>query len=203
TPESNGTYFRYMSAALVGTLATDGSTWGFLSSRGLYNFSAYQWYRYGGAFTNIFVPMMGATENRLIRAEALLRTGDAAGAADLINVTRTASQTIGTTQYPGLPAATAAGVPESATCVPQTRAGACGDLMEALIYERRIELYGVDGMRSWADNRGFGRLREGNPIHMPIPGRELEALGLGLYTYGGAGGNCAFGAACSPNFINP
>jgi hypothetical protein len=203
TPESDGTYFRFMSPALVGTLATEGSTWGFLADRGLYNFSAYQWYRYGGGFTNIFVPMMGVTENRLIRAEALLRTGDAEGAAALINVSRTAPQTIGTTQYPGLPAVTAAGVPQGESCVPRTRGGACGDLLEALIYERRIELYGVDGMRSWADNRGFGRLREGNPIHMPVPGRELEALGLPQYTYGGVGGNCAFGAACAPAFVNP
>lgn len=203
TPDSDGKYFRHMSVALVGSAVTEGGIWGFLPDRGLYNFSAYQWFRYSGAFTNIFVPMMGVTENRLIRAEALLRTGDAAGAAALINVTRTASHTIGTTTYPGLPAATAAGVPESATCVPQTRTGACGDLLEALIYERRIELYGIDGMRSWADNRGFGRLREGNPIHMPVPGRELEALGLAPYTYGGVGGNCAVGAACVPAFVNP
>lgn len=203
TPDSDGAYFRYMSPDLVGSLETEGSAWGFLSSRGLYNFSAYQWYRYRGAFHNIFVPVVSVTENRLLRAEALLRTGDTEGAADLINVTRTAEQTIGQTTYPGLPPVTGDGVPEAADCVPQTRTGQCGDLMDALIYERRIELYGMDGMRSWVDNRGFGLLREGNPIHMPIPGRELQTLGLPAYTYGGVGGNCAFGSSCTPNFVNP
>jgi hypothetical protein len=216
TPTSDGSLFRYMSPALVGTDDTEGGRWGFLPDRGLYNFSAYQWFKYrgagasagGGAFSNIFVPLMSVTENNLLRAEALARTGNPAGAATLVNISRTRTQRIvalggAFADYPGLPPVTATGVTDAADCVPRTRTGACGSLMDAIHYERRIELYGVDGMRAWVDNRGFGWLREGNPIHFPVPGRELEALGVPIYTYGGVGGNCAFGAACAPNYLNP
>lgn len=198
TPESNGTYFRFV----VNPGGAPDSQYGFVTDRGLYNFSNYQWFRYGGSFYNIAVPLMGVDENRLIRAEALLRLGREAEAAELINVTRTRTQRIGTTNYPGLPAVTAAGVPEADDCVPQTRTGACGSLLDALIYERRVELYGVDAMRAYADNRGFGLLREGTPIHMPIPARELAALDLPVYTFGGVGGNCAFGSTCVLPEIN-
>jgi hypothetical protein len=57
-----------------------------------------------------------------------------------VNLTRTATQRIGTATYPGLPAVTASGVPQGAGCVPRTVAGACGSLLDAIHYERRIEL---------------------------------------------------------------
>ena len=186
TPTSNGSYTRYRA---------DNN--GFEVDRGTYLFSAYQWSRHaiklGATGTNTgfnqgTVVLIGVDENTLLRAEALLRTGDAGGAATLINVTRTRPQTIGSTTYPGLPAVTAAGVPEvGGVCVPRLDSGQCGDLLGALRYERMIELAATDNVRGYADSRGWGTLPDGALLHFPIPGNALDLYGLPNYTYGGVG----------------
>ena len=90
-----------------------------------------------------------------MRAEALLRTGDRAGAIALIDITRVRTQRVDTTDQPGLPALTVAGVPEvNGACVPRTDRGACGDLLTALRYERMVELAGTDMIIPRADSRG-------------------------------------------------
>ncbi|MGH7460514.1 MAG: hypothetical protein ACREMA_05745 [Longimicrobiales bacterium] len=179
TPTSPGAYFRHRA-----------DNTGFDATRGLYQFSAYQWYRNNGSSNTGFSPVMTADENRLLRAEAMLRTNNNAEAANLINVSRTRTVRIGTAPFPGLPAVTAQGVPVSAGCVPKglkTGVG-CGTLLEALMYERGIELAGTDPTRGWLDRRGFGQLVPGTILHMPIPARYLIALGLPLYSFGGIGG---------------
>jgi hypothetical protein len=186
TPKSNGAYFRYRQP-------TDNN--GFDPSRGLAYFSNYQWYRYSGRATSGQHAVLSADENMLLRAEALLRTGNLAGAADLINITRTRTRRIGSTNYDGLPAVTADGVPQADDCVPRTPTGACGSLMDALRYERQIELAGADPVRAWFDYRGFGQLLDGTPIHMPIPARYLVSLNIPFYTFGGVGGQGA--ATCT------
>jgi hypothetical protein len=187
TPTSDGSYTRYR--------ADDN---GFMPHRGTWHFSAYQWGRHairnGLTGTNTgnnsgLYPLITADENTLLRAEALLRTGDRAGAAALINVTRTRPQRIGSTTYEGLPPVTAAGVPTvNGVCVPRTDSGACADLLGALRYERMIELAGTDLFRGFADSRGFGILADGTPIHYPVPGNALELYGLEEYSFGGPGG---------------
>jgi hypothetical protein len=177
TPTSNGAYFRYRS--------TDP---GFTTTRGTYNYSAYQWYRRNGASNTGTWTLMSVDENRLLRAEALLRTNQLQAAADLINVSRTRTVRISTTDYQGLPAVTTQGVPASATCVPRNESGACGSLLEALIYEREIESGGWDPLRTWADRRGLGTLLKGTILHLPIPARYLVSMGLPLYSFGGVGG---------------
>jgi hypothetical protein len=184
TPTSDGAYTRYRA---------DNN--GFEVDRGKYLFSAYQWARHairnnntGTASNTGVLFLMTADENNLLRAEALLRTGNAQGAADLINVTRTRTQRIGTTDYPGLPAVTAAGVPNvNGVCVPRTDAGACGDLLAAIRYERMIELASTDVIRGYMDARGFGILVDGALLHFPVPGNALELDGLENYTFGGVG----------------
>jgi hypothetical protein len=199
-PNSAGAYFRYRCTTLQGTTgcATHDNN-GFDVNRGLGYFSTYQWRRYGGQFRdgrqNV---VLSADENRLLRAEAMFRTGDLQGAADLINVSRTRNVLIGTTSYPGLPAVTVSGVPastETAPCVPRTVQGACGSLMDALRYERQIELAGTDPVRAWMDYRGFGQLLDGTPVHMPIAARYLVTLQIPFYTFGGVGGEG--GAVCT------
>jgi hypothetical protein len=176
TPTAAGAYFRYR---------TDNN--GFDAARGTYNFSAYQWYRNGGSSTSGQMRLFRVDENNLLRAEAFLRTGNATEAARLINISRTRQVTIGSTNFPGLPAVTATGVPQSTGCVPRTKAGACGTLMDALMYERGIELAGTDTYRGWLDRRGFGQLVPGTILHMPIPARYLVSMGLPLYSFGGVG----------------
>src|SRR5262245_37349996 len=140
SPTAAGAYFRYRA-----------DNTGFDAARGTYNFSAYQWYRNAGSSTSGQMRLFTADENTLLRAEAFLRTGNTAQAATLINVTRTRQQRIGTATFNGLPAVIAAGVPAGTGCVPRTKTGACGSLMDALMYERGIELAALDPYRGWMD----------------------------------------------------
>ena len=57
--------------------------------------------------------------------------------------------------------------------------------MDALLWEKRLESSGVETTINWADWRRFGMLRTGSLISLPIHGRELTALQLPYYTYGG------------------
>lgn len=167
-PQSDGKYFRYM--------ANDA---GFDISYGGYRMSAYQWYRYGGRYSSGFVPFMSVDEMRLLEAEAELRLDHPDVAADLINVTRVANGE--------LPPVDADGVPESADCVPRRDDGSCGDLLDALMYERSIELAGLEATRAYLDRRGFGTLAEGTFLQLPVPGEELQLIGEPIYTFGGVG----------------
>lgn len=190
TPQSNGAYTRYRA---------DNN--GFVQT--LYLFSAYQWARHAHrnnssatANNTGTAHIATADENRLLRAEALLRTGNAQGAADLINVTRTRDQKIGNDTYPGLPAVTTAGVPQSGTCVPRTDSGACGDLWVALRYERMIELIALDAVRGYADSRGWGILPDGTWLQLPVPPEELTIFDVPIYSFGGVG--TEWGAVYAP-----
>ena len=176
TPTSNGSYFRYRADNI------------FRPERGTYHHSHYQWFRNAGRTNTGTVTLMSVDEMNLLRAEALLRLNRVAEAVPLINRTRTRTQRIGTTDYPGLPAVSASGVPQSADCVPRTAAGACGSLMDALIYERALETYTLDALIAYLDSRGSGRLPAGTFVHLPVPGSELLSSGLELYSFGGVGG---------------
>jgi hypothetical protein len=119
-------------------------------------------------------------ELRLYQAEAHYRAGQYGAAADLINVTR-----VGNGQ---LPPVTGQGVvPGGTGCVPRTESGACGDLWDALVYERMMELSFIEPARTFLDRRGLGTLFPGTMIHLPIPGSRLEILGIPRYTFGGGG----------------
>mgnify|MGYP006282650327 CR=1 FL=1 len=157
--------------------------------RGTYHRSHYVDTRYQAyAFSCNFcwtgmVPEMTVTEMNLLKAEALMRTGSPGQAADIINQTRTANG--------GLPEVTADGVPDSNSCVPQNADGSCGDLMDALQYEWGVEVFQVSAGLAWAHDRGWGELVSGTPVHMPVPGSELEVLQKEIYTFGGEAGGAA------------
>jgi hypothetical protein len=176
TPTSNGTYFRYRADNI------------FRPERGTYHQSHYQWFRNAGRASSGTYVIMSVDEMNLLKAEAYLRTNRAAEAVPLINITRTRVQRIGTTNFPGLPAVTVDGVPNSPTCVPKRADGTCGTLMDALIYERMIENSMLDSYIGYFDSRGFGRLPSGTILHLPIPARELINMGLPVYSFGGVGG---------------
>lgn len=135
-----------------------------------------------------FKTVMTVRENNLIRAEAYIRLGQPELALGYINEYRTSTGQFGG----GLPPVTVQGAPHSSEgaddCVPRMRDGSCADLMNALNYERRLMSLGNNAQRSWLDGRGMGTLLEGTPLHLPVPGRELEQLGMPVYTFGGVGG---------------
>lgn len=161
------------------------------ADRGTYRYSWYYYLR-SGAGESWYTgpqPTMTVTEMDLIRAEALIRLNRAAEAIPFINNSRVVNG-----QLPAI--LTVDGPPDESSCVPRKFNGQCGSLWDALRYEKNLELMGIEGGIAWYDGRGWGALQEGTPIHMPVPGRELDNLGLPNYTFGGVGGD---GAAGPPN----
>lgn len=168
-PTSPGKYYRYLPNQIM------------RPERGLYHFSYYQFYRYGpnGGYRTREHAIIPMDILNLIRAEAYYFLNRREEAAALVNITRVANGE--------LPPVTADGVPQSPTCVPRMDGVNCAGLLDAIRWERAIEGVGVDGYRAYLDNRGSGRLSPGTFIHYPIPARELETIGVPVYTWGGVG----------------
>jgi hypothetical protein len=162
-----GTQFRY----LVSTMS---------ANKGLYLQSNYRSIKFG---TNADTGTRGVNstmtprEMELIKAEGLIRLNRAAEALPLINSSRVAA---------GLKPVTVDGPPDDASCVPRGDDGSCGDLMDALMYEKRLETYGIEATIPFCDARGWGKLMTGSMMQLPVPGRELQTLGLPGYSYGGS-----------------
>lgn len=124
----------------------------------------------------------------LLAAEAYLRTNDIPKAIAKINIWRSRA---------GLPALTGTSVndlvPGGASCVPRVPTGpnytstACGNLMEAMKWEKRMEL-AYNHMGAWYfDARGWGDLVKDTPLMYPVPVTELDARLKGYYNLGGGG----------------
>lgn len=181
TAGADATYLRY-----------DGSS-PFRPERGLYHFSNYRDIRYEYFFSdfNGRIPSYLPEETELLVAEGMLRTGDAQGAMEIVNDFRARG---------GLPPFTSptGTAPEDGDgyCVPRTADDACGDLEEALKYEKRVELFHVGPHVEYFDDRRWGDLVTGTAIHLPVPGSELLLLLEEIYSFGGVGGE---GAA--PNLV--
>jgi hypothetical protein len=166
-------------------------------ARGPYFFSNWAHARYRAhsyevspAFTTA-VPYVLAAENDLLIAEALVRTnGDKNRAATLVNKTRV----------------TRGGLP------PITASTPTAEFLGAIFYERDVELWGTGAARGWFDRRridasvtynglaigniwafrGGSNLQKGTPRSLPVPAKELETLGIPVYTFGGDGPNPVF-----------
>jgi starch-binding outer membrane protein, SusD/RagB family len=154
--------------------------------RGTWRWSWYLNIRYlpwvRDAATNPDLPWLLKEEMDLLKAEGLFYKNDLAGAAALINRTRTAA---------GLNATNAAGL--NTSCVPKLPDGSCGNLFEMLKWEKRNEHLGVGLMSApwWFDSRGWGDLYRGTQLEFPMPCREAQVLLLECYTFGGVGGTRA------------
>ncbi|HVF39786.1 MAG TPA: RagB/SusD family nutrient uptake outer membrane protein [Gemmatimonadaceae bacterium] len=169
----------------------------FAAARGTYFFSQWAHARYIEFGFEADAPFLGiapyvlAAENDLLIAEALVRTnGDKGRAATLINKTRVGRG--------GLPALSGA--------------SSNNDLLAAIFYERDVELFDTGAGQAWFDRRridtnltyngipigntwgfrGGSNLQKGTPRHLPVPAKELETLGLPVYTYGGNAPNPIF-----------
>jgi len=181
SPSSLGKYFGYNTATL------------YAASRGLYHRSRYYYWRagFGSTWEQGVQQWMTRTEMDLLKAEALIRLNRATEAIPLINLSRVANGE--------LPAITTTDGPAQAnSCVPKKQDGQCGSLWDALKYEKRIEMTGVEPGVSWYDARGWGTLLEGTMTQLPIPARERETVQQPVYTFGGAAGSP--GSAAAPNF---
>jgi hypothetical protein len=148
-----------------------GSEWGF---------SMYEHKRWGavraaggnGPYTD-----MSATEISMLAAEGYLRAGQVAQAIPLINASRvrnglqpipagtTATQPIGT-------------MPNCVPRVPQApnfTSTACGTVLEAMKYEKRMETAFTGYFVWFTDSRGWGDLPATTPVEWPVPYQEMQA----------------------------
>lgn len=140
--------------------------------RGIYMQS--DWYHKRYAYANWYattplsgnVPYMLAAESDLIRAEALIRSGGSlVTAASLINNTR-----VGRGNLP-----------------PATAADGATTLLNYISYERDVELTNTSGTTLyWRRAVTDQPLQTGTACQLPIPAKELETLGLPIYTFGGS-----------------
>lgn len=157
----------------------------FLAARGTYHFSNYnghdRWGEQGDVGTGQ-LPGTDPRENVLIKAEALYWKGDKAGSAALVNQTRVANG-----QLPPVDANGASGT----DCVPKLGNGTCGNLLEAIKYEKLLELFALVPGGRFFDERAWGDLVKNTATQFPVPGKELDVLQLPAYTFGGEGGQSA------------
>ena len=158
----------------------------FNADRGTYHFSRYYQARWPTLQPNHqtsaqtgLVPIIPIAELDLLRAEGFIRTNRADQAVPLINKTRVS---VGE-----LPPVTAAGVPPAADCAPKWDGVTCGTLMQALMYEKRLQNAGAATGVAYFDARGWGILVPGTQLHFPVPARELDILKLPFYQFGGVG----------------
>ena len=133
--------------------------------RGTYRWSTYRYTRFDDyIFAHFFAPviLMRKAENDLFKAEALARLNRFTEARTIINS--------GTRTMRGqLP--------------PVANNG--NEIMEAIFYERTMELP-LTGMGiAYFDMRRTDRLQDGSLLHFPVPAQQLEILQIPFYTYGG------------------
>ena len=131
----------------------------------------------GSAATGAIIFMTKA-EMDMLEAEGHIRKGNFAAAAALINKTRVPN---------GLPALTdfsaTAPVPGGASCVPRVPSSSgtslgCGNMMEAMKWEKRIETAYTHFAPWYLDSRGWGDLAEGTPLFWAVPYQDLQARGF-------------------------
>lgn len=134
-------------------------------------------------------PQISHAEMQFLEAEGLYRAGQLGAAATIVNNSRTAN---GLNAFDGSSNYDAS---ENTSCVPQLPDGTCGDLWEALKWEKRQETRwkGIYGASWLFDGRGWGDLYAGTPLHYPVPCGDVQVLQLeeGCITFGGdpTGGN--------------
>ncbi len=182
-----GIYYRNRLIADDGA-AADG-TWGF----SFYDHARFQAFQNASRIGNF--PHMTVAEMNGLIAEGAIRTGDFALAATAIDRSRVSRG--------GLPALTGAGitnlttpVPGGNACVPRvpvrSSAGVfttvCGNILEAMKWEKRMEMSYVSYGAWFFDSRGWGDLPEGTPIHFPVPWQEQnQRVGNKPSNVGGVG----------------
>ena len=140
----------------------------FRPDRGYYHFSNYRYKRFDNSMYLGFGTLheFRAYENALYKAEAYAMLDQKAQALAILNDVNLPRKSRG-----GL-----SDLPASATKE---------QILTAIFYERDIELVSQGFMIGFYDMRRRDMLQNGQFLHYPVPGKELEALGLPIYTYGG------------------
>lgn len=150
----------------------------------------YRFLAYANANGVSDLPFFTRAENDMLAAEGYIRTGNIGAAAALIDRTRT---TAGLPGLSGVVTTRDQPVPGGASCVPRVPTGPttpgtrCGDILEAMKWEKRMETAYTTFGAWYFDSRGWGDLPEGTAVHWPVPFQELDARQLAIYNTGGVG----------------
>lgn len=139
----------------------------FKPERGEYHYSCFRFSRYDQYLSTWTEPNpeMRASENNLLKAEALANTNDLAGAAALIN----------------------AGTRVTRGELPPVAANK-DDIMDAIHHERMVELMLTGSGLQFFEMRKKDLLQKGTLLHWPIPASQLEVMQKDFYTFGGTTG---------------
>jgi hypothetical protein len=183
-----------------------GAGWGWSN----YDFVKYHsWATKGdaGSSRNGKTPYMTVAEIDLLQAEGLYRLGgNDAQVAALINKTRTAGMVAGVAKGGGLPPVVAVrtGLATGVmpTCIPKVPSGStvsCGDLFEALKYEKRIETAYTTYVPWYLDSRRWDDLPKDTPLFWAVPYQDLQARGRPISALYGTG----VGVGNAPNSTAP
>jgi len=165
-----------------------GEAWG----KSQYYFSRYGYLSRTGFGTH---PDFLKTELDLLAAEGYIRTNRLFEAAARIDLSRVARG--GLPPLSGVIANASQSVPGGTECVPRVPQPPtfttvdCGTILEALKYEKRIELAFLPLGAWYFDARGWGDLVEDTPLEYPVPVLELDARNLPHYNLGGGGRSSA------------
>ncbi len=141
----------------------------FRSDRGYYHFSNYRYKRFDA---DMYLGLgklheFRAYENELYKAEAYAMLGQNAEALKILNSA-------------SLPRKNRGGLADLSASSTKDQ------ILKAIFYERDIELTSQGFMIGFYDMRRRDMLQKGQFLHYPVPGKELESLGLPMYTLGGA-----------------
>jgi hypothetical protein len=138
-------------------------------------------------------------EEDLLQAEGQYRLGHFAEAAALINKTRVANG-----KLPPITAFDATTpVPGGNACVPKVpqppnfNTIACGNMFEALKWEKRLETENTHWMAWFIDSRGWGDLPTDTPLYWATPFSDLQVRGKTVY---GIGGTSSVGKAAKGTY---
>lgn len=152
----------------------------FRPERGAWHFSHYKHSRnisepayVGDGTSSGPMPAFVIADNSLLLAEAYAMTGNLTGAAGVVNA--------------GARVVRGGLTPVAATL---------SEILDAIHYERFIEILNTEPAGAFYDRRRLGRvaagavdaiggLQEGTPGHLPVPAQELEVLELTPYNFGG------------------
>jgi hypothetical protein len=155
-----------------------GAPWGF----SMYDFYRFQAYYNASREGNI--PTITLAEMNALIAEGYIRQGNVTAALPYINATRVPA---------GLPALTMADtvtrVPGTTDgCVPKIPAAPnftsaiCGNVWEAMKWEKRMETAYTHWGAWWIDGRGWGDLPKNTVLEFPTPYQELDTRLLPIYS---------------------
>jgi len=163
---------------------TPGDPWG----TSFYNFHRFRYIQRNSNRGDY--PEFLKAEVDLLAAEGYIRTGNIPAAAAKIDLSRTRA---GLPALAGVVTTATQPVPGGASCVPHVpqppnyTSTACGTILEAMKYEKRMETaFQVFG--AWFfDSRGWGDLAQNTALQYPVPFEELDARGHPFYDLGGGG----------------